>query len=62
MVAAERVSAARLMVDALRGLDRNPGQRRALSGLPALTVSGQDGLTTHPVQPSDLLTDRVSLS
>jgi hypothetical protein len=34
------------------GLDRNPGQRHASSGLPALTVSGQDGLTTHPANPS----------
>jgi hypothetical protein len=40
------------------GLDRNPGQRRASSGLPALTGSGQDGLTTHPASPSGRNLDR----
>jgi|UPI0003629DD5 hypothetical protein len=43
---------------AAMGLDRNAGQRRASSGLPALTVSGQDGLTTHPANPSGRNLDR----
>ena len=43
---------------ALLGFDRNPGQRRASSGFPALRVSGQDGLTTHPASPSGRNLDR----
>lgn len=45
----------------LVGLHRNSGQRcarRVQSGLPALTVSGQDGLTTHPASPSGRNLDR----